>query len=285
MVVPPGQQTCEYFYNGKEAQVDDDCYRLLSPHTEAKPAWFFFGDSQMNMMTQHLKYPYEIVFARNTTHMSNPRCGVMDYYLLEKAKQWIPPDKTQGPTKFGLRNHFCLDASGIAPKRYVSSSNFMEYLPVEYASDVEHQSLHTNTSQESATYYLQNELEMLGLTKNDSVCVANTGIHDQKIGRGIQVYLNNVASYLKQLDTICGYIVWLSITSVRGDYNHPQKNSVSIEWNRGVKEMLLSLDRLYPNKFFFLDVWNASSHAIHNSNIHFEPEYYVKLAELFASLM
>ena len=123
---------------------------------------------------------------------------------------------------------------------------------------------------------------MLGLKKKDSVCVANTGIHDQKIGRGIQVYLNNVASYLKQLDTICGYIVWLSITSVRGDTNHPQKNSVSIEWNRGVKEML---PRLYPNKSFFLDVWNASSHAIHNSNIHFEPEYYAKLAELFASLM
>ena len=127
------------------------------------------------------------------------------------------------------------------------------------------------------------------MAKEECVCVVNTGIHDQKLCPGLinedvclEVYINNVKSYLSLLNTVCGTIIWISITSVRGDRTHPQLNTRSLVWNERVNG---TLARDYPNNSYFVDVWNASLHGTRNSNIHFEPDYYVGLASLFSSLM
>jgi hypothetical protein len=291
-----GPNYCEY----TEGNVTDtNCFKLLAQKVKRKPAWFFMGDSQMNMLVNGTKYPYEIVSTRLPGDENPPlrgRCDSLNYYYLERAPVWVPPatnemgKKIQGPVLFGLRNHFCLDASGIYNRLYSSSSlNFMEYLAVEYASDVEHQSTITNTSQESAVVYMKRQLDNLFLTRDDSVCVVNAGIHDQKLCPDLVneetclgVYIHNVKTYIQLLRTVCGHVLWISISSVRGDKIHPQDNSRSLLWNQRVNE---TLQENYAHNSYFIDVWNASLYGVRNSNIHFEPEYYSQLAFLFSSLM
>ena len=164
-------------------------------------------------------------------------------------------------------------------------------MAVEYASDVEHQSTETHTSQETAARYLRTELRWMNLERRDVVCVANAGIHDQKLCGGLgsedacrDVYEANVRTYLALLlDAACGHLVWISITSVGDQPKWPQRNARSATWNGVVRE-LLAAD--HPDDASFVDVWNATLlDAIRNGNIHFEPEYYAGLGRLFSSLM
>ena len=259
------------------------------------------GDSQMNKLVNQVQllYPYNITSMRypDSTSPLWGRCDNVNYYYLEPSHVWASPavvngKQIQGPTAYGLHSkHYCNDASGLVNRQYASASlNFMEYLGVEYASDVEHPSTITNTSQESAVHYMKNQLSDLYLTREDAVCVVNTGVHDQRLCPGLgneetcmNVYLRNVERYVYLLNSTCGNILWISITSVRGDANRPQNNSRSILWNQGVNT---TLETDYADSsHFFIDVWNASLHADRNDNIHFLPVYYEKLASLFASLM
>ena len=182
---------CEHNEDGN--QTHGECYKLLYPAVKSKPAWYFLGDSQMNMLVENTNYPYEIHTSRlphnDKDHPTWGRCDLLNYYFLEKSANWTPPativggaGQIQGPTKYGLKSHYCLDASGPYNRQFASSSlNFMDYLAVEYGSDVEHQSTITNTSQESAVHYMQWQLDEMLLTREDAVCVVNTGIHDQKL--------------------------------------------------------------------------------------------------------
>ena len=289
---------CEHFEEGN--QTESKCYKLLFPAVASKPAWYFLGDSQMNFLIKNMEYPYEIHSTRLPDKVDQQiswgRCDLLNYYFLEPSVNWTPPatndggSQVQGPTKYGLTKHYCSDASGTYNRQFATSSmNFMEYISVEYASDVEHQSSITNTSQESAVHYMKWQLDNLLMPKDDAVCVVNTGIHDQRLCPGLQnedtcrdVYVTNVKSYLHLLNSTCGYILWISITSVRGDGRQPQLNSRSIDWNERINETLASE---YLSNSYFIDVWNASLHGIRNSNIHFEPPYYQSLGKLFTSLM
>ena len=225
------QHYCQH--NGDlDNQTKGDCYRILSPVVASKPTWYYLGDSQMNYLVENIQYPYEIHSTRQPDNDHPPwgRCDLLNYYFLEKSTTWNPPatidygrGQIQGPTRFGLvKRHWCLDASGPYNRQFATNSkHFMEYLAVEYGSDVEHQSTITNTSQESAVHYMKWQLDNLLLTKDDSICVVNTGIHDQKLCPGLKnedtclnVYISNVRSYLKLLNTTCGHILWVSITSV-----------------------------------------------------------------------
>lgn len=239
-----------------------------------------------------INYPYNITSKRSP---KDTWCGAIEYYNLTKASEWKMPSRGhQGPTSIGLKKHFCSDVGGRpgseGTRRFgTDRANFMEALVVDFASDVEQQSLNTSTSQETVTLYISRQLEMLNLTKIDSVCVANAGLHDQKLcslGKESfcrEAYIANVQSYLKLLETICGSIIWISISSVRGDESKPQRNDRSIEWNVMVKANLAG--SYANNTFFFLDVWNVSSNAVHNDNIHFTNEYYQRLGSLFSRLM
>ena len=283
-------QYCEHSTN-ENATNDSSCYKLLSPHVKGKRAWFFFGDSQMWRMMRHFVYPYHIT---STQIAANHRCGFLDYCYLEKSNTWIPPfspNQTLGPAEFGMENPFCSDLSGSMNARWESyvpnGTHFVEHLIVEFASDVEQQSLYTNTTQEAATIHAANQLQLRNLTNDDSVCVVNTGLHDQILCIGksdeycLEIYLNNVNSYLNLLQYVCGNIVWVSTTTVRGDLGRPQRNDLTFQWNQRVNATIM---RKYPNAFF-LDVWNVSSHSHHIDNVHHTDVYYGPLRNLFTSMM
>merc|ERR1711862_867818 len=154
--------------------------------------------------------------------------------------------------------------------------------------DVEQQTRVTETTQETASLHVKNQLRNKNITSNESVCVINTGLHDQRLCKNRNIskcgdmYLQNVAIYLKLLDPVCGNFIWIGISSVRGDDNSPQENYISISWNKKVKS---ALESLYPTRSFYIDVWNASSRFPHYDNIHFEYDYYQGLANLFSQLM
>lgn len=275
-----------------------ECYNLLSPHINRKPAWFFLGDSQMNFLFNFMTYPYNITRQREA---KVKRCGVLDYYNFSKADEWIPPtnarnethvgNQTQGPYDFGLKNPFCMDLLGWKNEMLESSignnkTRFVEKLCLDYASDVEQQTPTTRTSQETMILYITNQLELRNLPVHDTVCVTNVGIHDQKLCAGksdelcLQIYLQNVRVYLNLLQKVCGNIVWIAITPVSGETNRPQRNETIYIWNEEVAKIILG----YSNTFY-IDVWNAASSYRHIDNVHFEWSYYISFGALFTSLM
>ena len=282
---------CEHSTNNANTTKDGNCYKLLAPRVVGKRAWFFFGDSQMAKLISLFVYPYNIT---STQKAADCRCGLLDYCYFEKAKRWKPPfspNQTQGPAEFGKENPFCVDLSTCINARWESATpngtHFIENLVVEFASDVEQQSIYTNTTQEAATIHVANQLQLRNLTNDDSVCVANAGLHDQILCSGksteycLEIYLNNVNSYLKLLQYVCGNIIWISTTSVRGDYKLPQRNDSIFLWNQRVNA---TIAKNYPN-VFFLDVWNVSLHSPRVDATHFHDEYYSPLRKLFTSMM
>ena len=270
-------------------QIDSSCHKLLSPYAKSSPAWFFFGDSQMYKLSEQIQYPYEIT---NYLESEDTRCSFLDFINLKKAEQWIPPPfKIVGPTTYGLAHPFCSDAGSpntLRESNTLDGNNFMEFLQVPYAKSVEQQTDYTDTTQETAVMHIANQLQLRGLTYEDSVCVVNSGLHDQKLCYGkddewcLQIYYDNVKWYLELLDNVCGSIIWISTTPVMDDPVYQQKNNRIMEWNQMVKETLAS----YKNGFY-VDIWDAASHHDHlnNDNVHFVPEYYVHLGNLFSSLM
>ena len=124
--------------------------------------------------------------------------------------------------------------------------------------------------------------------KDDHVCVVNTGLHDQILLNSDtppDQFLNNVRWYLKLLDSVCGNLVWVGLTAVAEIGNNPQRNSLSLEWNKQVYSALASD---YKNNSFVIDVWEESDAAPFRGgrqNIHFEHPYYVSFASLYASLV
>jgi len=288
---------CEYRMAHENRTAEDgDCYKLLSRRVRSKPAWIFLGDSQMNKLVENTEYPHNVT-GRRLPHPGPGtwgRCDLLNYYFTpagpRRSETWRPPAGGQGPAKYGLSHHWCLDASGAYNRRFATDGReFLEYLSVEYAADVEHQSTETNTSQETAARYLREELYWMNLEREDAVCVVNPGLHDQKYCHGMDegaclgAYQRNVRSYLALLDSACGNLIWISISSVRGDAIHPQRNPRSEAWNAMVKKTLAAE---YPDISFFVDVWNATLHdAVRDGNIHFRSVYYKDLGRLFSSLM
>ena len=242
----------------------------------------------MGFMHKALNYPHTINITRN----AEGRCGFLNYVKMERRqiKTWKKPNSTQGPTAHGLDNPYCSDIAGFGNKMFQSDGvNYMEYLVIEYAQDVANQTPETETTQETTALYLKKQLLNKNMTSDDNVCVINTGLHNQRLchdnitsSECEDVYLQNVAKYLKVLDSVCGNFVWIGISSVLGREPHIQRNNVSMPWNEGVKSLGL---RLFPTKYFYIDVWNASSTFPHRDNVHFQPPYYQGLAALFTRLM
>ena len=256
-----------------------DCYQKLSRGIQNKTVWKFLGDSQTGFYTKNL-------FVNKLKHTwrdiaRGPTCGLMEYMDLERSKIWKYPNHTlmEGPTKNGLRRHYCTDLAGWwADKGEIPETSF-EYLPVEYALDVEHPSPTTRTTQESVALYFRNQ----NITVSEVVCVINTGIHDMAISKDTATFLQNVRSYFHLLDPVCGNFVWLGISHVRGDKKQPQNNDAIASWNTAVA---VFLENEYPTKSYVIDVWKQGLNTTHRDNVHYsDTSYYEQLASLFQRLM
>mmetsp|Transcript_5581 Transcript_5581/g.11650 ORF Transcript_5581/g.11650 Transcript_5581/m.11650 type:complete len:399 (-) Transcript_5581:127-1323(-) len=279
----------ECVFREDEPPQNGECYKMLAPEVKSKKAWFFFGDSQMGKYFNALDYPYIITSKKETDDL---RCGFLDYVHLPRSEEWVYPQYNQGPAKFGRKNHFCSDVASAGNRRFESDStegsNFMELLTVDFASDVEQQTRYTNTTQETATLHVANQLQLRGLTYEDSVCVVNVGLHDQKLCESksdshcLVIYVTNVKVYLNLLYNVCGSIIWLSTTPVRDTHNpnYPQRNDRMEIMNEKIREVLAKFDNGY-----FVDVWERALGNTFVDNAHFTQDFYDNVAGLFSSLM
>ncbi|GFH61556.1 hypothetical protein CTEN210_18032 [Chaetoceros tenuissimus] len=268
---------------GKKNQQQSECYQLLSPHVQSKPIFHFFGDEQMGHLIRNLKYPFEHYIVRKGF-----RCRFMEYIGIDRENitEWKKPNITQGPVAYGLQHPYCSDTAGHKHLliQATNRSNYMEFITIDFASDVSQQTLHTRTTQETAALYLKLQFVQNNVTKEENVCIMNTGRHDQELCKNFnstyhcyEVYLFNVETYLTIFDNVCSHMIWIGINAIK----ESPLNKVSIRWNHGVKELG---NRLFPN-FFYIDVWTSSTRYRFKDTTHFEPAYYEGLASIFTYLM
>ena len=154
------------------------------------------------------------------------QCDVANYLGVSRIGNWTTPNMSvEGPT--GNVNHFgnvkpwCSDCSSCVA-RYCATS---EYIPVEFARDVEIQAQGLPTTQHVVGDYLSKSPQRL--------CIVNAGLHDMEIEQGkipSSVYVQNVHTYMKLLRPGCKNILWVHTSTVKDEkrYIHLQNNTFAI---------------------------------------------------------
>jgi hypothetical protein len=256
------------------------------------------------------------------------RCNTMEQLHLPRlptTQPWVLPNFTmgEGPMKFGYENPYCTDCNGCDSQiiscqvsndgtiencppvtaTATSSSNdsistsyigpsYGGYLSVEFARDVELQTLKHRTTQENfLSMYIAHQWNQPSTTMilefGRPICVVSTGHHDVAIPNiTLQVYLQNVQWYLELLIQQCDYIIWISNNCPATDDYH-QTTYGTYEWNVQVRDLLLlsKANRSIRSNIFFLDVFNASQTFPHDDNIHMSIAWYQKLSSFLQTIM
>ena len=251
------------------------------------------------------------------TNVKAGRCDTMEnFYLprLPNTEQWRLPNFAlgEGPIKFGYKHSYCTDCDGcdshvlsctiasydILQRCENSDSiesyfgpSYSGYLSVEFARDVELQTLEYKTTQENlVSNYIGNQwnkpVERI-LEFGRPICVVSTGHHDVAIPNiTLDVYLQNVQWYLELLVEECDYVIWIGNNCPATD-TYYQTISGTYEWNIGVRDMLFlwEKNRSIRSNVFYLDVYNASKIFEHEDNIHMSVAWYKLLALCLQDLM
>lgn len=264
------------------------CKEILTESPlKSKPHWHFFGDSNMATLLVHLKslYPHSVSIKRNESRTKD-KCALMKYFGMKAASPWVPPNENllQGPVGYGKHNPFCSDMMGWSPNMIGNEERTLEFLNIEFAQDVEVQTPTTSTTQETAALYLRND------NKEDHVCVVNAGTHDHEIKKSPDTppdqFIENVKTYFELLDSVCGNLVWVSISQMNEKWVMPEANYLSLDWNQKVSSMMSSK---FPYNSYIINVWDESVAAQFRgedtNKLHFEDSYYENFASLFAGLL
>ena len=220
------------------------------------------GDSTMWRLSKNFAFREA---SRETRHST--RCGLATYLGAPRADNWTLPSAVQGPVKYGLQHHFCADCSGCD----ASLTANVEYIPVEFANDVEIQTNSLRTTQEVVGEYLSKN--------NKDVCFVSAGFHDLAISNLTEHgYVKNVLRYISLLRDGCTRIIWKSMSATRDDTSFPQRNLQIRAWNKAVRASL-------PTDVAFLDVYSTSASGKwkHADNVHMEWGYYRALGNALGS--
>ena len=195
------------------------------------------------------------------------RCGLATYLGAPRADNWTLPSAVQGPVHYGLQHHFCADCSGCDASLRAN----VEYIPVEFANDVEIQTNSLRTTQQVVGEYLSKN--------NKDVCFVSAGIHDLAISNLTEHgYVKNVLRYISLLRDGCTRIIWKSMSASKDDTSFPQRNLQIRAWNKAVRASL-------PIDVAFLDVYSTSASGKwkHVDNVHLEGAYYRALGNALGS--
>ena len=215
--------------------------------------------------------------------ITTARCNWLQSFGIKPSKMWQKPNpKKEGPVAYGLNNPWCTDCSGcnsyvVFPigktlRQTILGTHLlaMDYIAVEFARDVEMQSVLGNTTQETLSRYLQLQ------HKSYSICVLNMGIHDQEIrGFTAKDYVLNVKQLLELFVPVCLHIIWIEITAPKGDSNHHQTIEKTQEWNIELKSYLDTHPHLNVS---MMCVFKKSLKAAHQDNVHMHKSWYKEMA-------
>lgn len=219
---------------------------------------------------------------------STERCNLTYGNQRTTPNEWYAkPDlmKGEGPVSVGWNNPGCSDCSNC-DSRFVECTGTTQcqvphggFVHMEYARDVEWQTMDYTTTQENTAKLLQhNGSEVY----DNTVCVMAAGLHDMDVPfTNIERYIQNVEWYLSlYLDTICQQVVWLSNTAPMTN-NYTQTIAKTKEWNEAVKS---KLRQSFFNSTVYIDLWDASQTERHADNLHMDVAWNKKLTELFLRL-
>ena len=273
-----------------------DCQSKMMPRLKSKSSYVFLGDQHMAKLAQavSVNWPFENEPLNTTTTRRHP-CQNLAYYGLPPPHdgKWIPPDSTgkgEGPVAYGKDHPYCQDCRkcwNILMETYQQPSQddddnhdvkYLEYLVVEYSRDVTTPTLVTNTTQETASYYLSRRAQ------RPSVCIASAGLNDAAIvpTPSLDTYIKNADRYLGLLQRTCDSVVWISIHSVVENSSIPQKNCNLQTWNNAVFGQVSM--RNYSN-VYYVDIWDTSLNTNHEGFLALEKSFYQDLSKLFTNLM
>jgi hypothetical protein len=117
-----------------------------------------------------------------------------------------------------------------------------------------------------------------------TVCVVNTGFHDEILNLTVDTYVENVRWYLKLLHpAVCQNIIWLATTAPKTE-TEPQKTNITRDWNKAVAEMLTG-NIEFSQSCFIIDHFEASRIWPHADNVHMNKPFYEALGSLLSTLM
>lgn len=273
-----------------------NCTQLLKEPTSPAKHFYFLGDSTIfrlySALATETDKNYTIVKIQKRldkwTYLEMPHTAD------ERFDNWVKPNitKGEGPVKFpgwpwrmdcsSCKNVLIELINGVQA----------EWLGVEYTRDVAFPTNVTKTTQETVGLYMQQKSEKRGIAKEETVCIANAGLHDFKIANfTTEMHLANVRDYQHILRQHCGVMIWMSISGVVDDIRYKQSNAKIQLWNDLVLEQMMKEGRneaigQSKSLAFFLDVYDKSLKTKHADGTHLDLGlYYVPLSDFFWSLM
>ncbi len=211
---------------------------------------------------------------RCKSSISSGRCNLIKALGLTRATKWTAPSQNEGPLHFGRKHPFCTDCSGCNMKLCVGplktpSCIQQNYIPIEFARDVEMQTKKSATTQEMLTEYLSK-------SPPSDVCVVSTGVHDMAIPHlSDHSYVENVKWYLKLLQPHCTKILLVGQTGVSGDPKYPQTNKRIQQWDSMISSMIRQFAFVV-----YISVFEGSKDAKHLDNTHMHPSFYKSLKKM-----
>ena len=124
---------------------------------EKTVSWAFIGSSTMMRTVNAIKGVHQVMTTWTGHRGSAGRCNFGQFLGVETVPEgdWVPPvSGKEGPVLHGLEHPGCTDCSGCDAWRSGEAVPSVDYLPSEYARDVEIQTNTTNTTQETLGVYL-----------------------------------------------------------------------------------------------------------------------------------
>lgn len=231
----------------------------------------FMGDSTMWKLSQSSGSAVDFGAGPCTITPWLGTCSFAKYmgFTAVNETDWVyPSDNTLGPNIKMAVHPGCTGCSGCPPslRQCSDPSKLLEYLPVEYARDVEVQTtngtkVHMSTTQAHVGRYLTDHPRDL--------CVVNSGLHDAALKDQPRLFPHNVFVYLELIRPGCKHIVWITTSKVRGDKKQPQNNTLIAQADQEVIKLVAPLSGVSV-----IDVFEESSHWEFADNVHKVQEYY-----------
>ena len=234
----------------------------------------FAGDSTMKRLFNHKMVPE----CSHSWVISTDRCNFLERIQFQRARNWTKPNFSEGPTGFGLQHPFCTDCdgcNGYIAMNATSNSDCVvyNYIPLEFARDVEMQSIYASTTQENVALFLRTN-PLVG--KND-VCIMNAGLHDMSTNVSDARYVENVRQYINLFLPLCNQgIIWIETTTTATDNFVQKKGRISL-WNKLIADLILQGNAAEFNDLVFLLQVEKVSKLVkfdRTSNVHMHDSFY-----------
>ena len=185
--------------------------------------------------------------------------------------QHINPVSSKKITKTQCRENWCTFCKFCNTFMVVPKSKEDILVPMDYGCIWGMKSVFENPLQETLAQYLEWHGKLY------SLCIVNSGLHDQRHPLSTEGYIENVKGLLDIVFHVCSYIIWIETTAplerTTGEY--PQTVERTREWNVALNSYL---ETHMNRNVSVVQVFEKSLKAEHHDNVHMHRLWYLELA-------